>query len=562
MGEIQMSSEKVFILGLDGASPDIIESLIDQGKVPTFKKLKEEGVMGRLRTTIPPITGSAWSSFMTGKNPGKHGIFDFIRRKKGTYLLSPINAEFRDGRSFWSWAGDEGKKICVFNVPITYPPEKVNGIMVSGMLTPSNKTDYTYPPSLAKELERITGGYEIHIKESYSKGGEERFLTHLYEVTDKRIKAMEYLFGLEDWDVFIAIFQGIDVLQHELWHCWDRNHFRHDPSQEKYFDVIPEFYQKMDAVLKRVLEDWIGSERTLIVMSDHGAGPLEKLLYINNFLMEKGFLKLKKGVRTSIKNLLFRSGFVPMNFYHLLLRMGLGRLKRKARFGQTQSLLKPFFLSFEDVDWSQSVAYSIGSTAGQVYLNLKGREPQGIVEPDREFGRIREEIIRELKELIDEETGEKVVGEIYRKEEIYHGPHLNEAPDIIFFAKGFEIAAFGEYEFASHRILDYSRGVSASHRMEGLLMMKGKRIKEGMTLEGAQIIDLAPSVLYLLNLPIPNSMDGRVLQKAFLDGTLQEQPIRFLEEEGPSSDFHPGGIYSDEEEEDLKRRLRTLGYLT
>jgi len=139
---------------------------------------------------------------------------------------------------------------------------------------------------------------------------------------------------------------------------------------------------------------------------------------------------------------------------------------------------------------------------------------------------------------------------------------LNEAPDIIFFPKGFEIAAFGEYEFASHRILDYSRGVSASHRMEGLLMMKGKRIKEGMTLEGAQIIDLAPSILYLLNLPIPNSMDGRVLQKAFLDGTLQEQPIRFLEEEGPSSDFHPKGIYSDEEEEDLKRRLRTLGYLT
>jgi len=557
-----MSSEKVFILGLDGASPEIIELLIDQGKLPTFKKLKEEGVMGRLRTTIPPITGSAWSSFMTGKNPGKHGIFDFIRRREGTYYLMPINAEFREGRSFWSWASDAGRRVCIFNVPITYPPEKVNGVMVSGMLTPSNKTDYTYPPYVAGELDQVTGGYQIHIKESYSKGGEERFLAHLYEVTGKRIKAMEYLFKLEDWDLFIAIFQGIDVLQHELWHCWDPNHFRHDPSQEKYLEAIPECYQKMDAVLKRILEDWINPERTLIVMSDHGAGRLQKLLYINNYLMEKGFLKLKKGIRTSIKNILFRSGLVPMTFYHLLLRMGLGRLKRKARFGQAQSLLKSFFLSFEDVDWSQSVAYSIGSTAGQIYLNLKGREPQGIVEPNHEFDRIREEIIQELKELVDEETGEKVVEEIFRKEEIYHGPHLKEAPDIIFFPKGFEIAAFGEYEFASNRILDYSWGVSGSHRMEGLLMMKGKRIQQGVTLEGSQIIDLAPSILYLLNLPIPNSMDGKVLQKAFLNKVLQEEPIRFVEEGGPSSDFHPKDIYSDEEEEELKKQLKNLGYLT
>ena len=557
-----MSFEKVFILGLDGASPDIIESLVGEGRLPAFKRLKEEGVMGKLRTTIPPITGSAWSSFMTGQNPGKHGIFDFIRRREGTYHLSPINAEFREGRSFWSWASDAGKKVCVFNVPVTYPPEKVNGIMVSGMLTPPNKTDYTYPPSLAQDLDRITGGYQIHIKESYSKGGEDRFLTHLYEVTEKRIKAMEYLFKLEDWDLFIAIFQGIDVLQHELWHCWDRNHFRHDPSQKKYLETIPEFYQKMDTVLKRILDDWIGPERTLIVMSDHGAGRLQKLLYINNFLMKKGFLKLKRGVRTSIKNLFFRSGLVPMTFYHLLLHMGLGRLKRKARFGQTQSLLKPFFLSFEDVDWNQSVAYSIGSTAGQIYLNLKGREPQGIVEPDHEFKRIREEIIRELQGLLDEETGEKVVEEIYRKEEIYQGPHLREAPDIIFFPKGFEIAAFGEYEFASHRILDYSWGVSGSHRMDGLLMMKGELIQQGITLEGAQIIDLAPSILYLLNLPIPNTMDGKVLQMAFLDGFFQKRPVRFIEEEGPGVDFHPREIYSDQEEEELKKQLKNLGYLT
>ncbi len=554
-----MSSEKIFVLGLDGASPRVIESLIELGRLPTFRKLREEGVAGNLRTTIPPITGSAWSSFMTGKNPGKHGIFDFIHRKEGTYQLSPINAKLREGRSFWSRAGEAGKKVCIFNVPVTYPPEKVNGIMVTGMLTP-NKMDYTFPPSLVKDLDRVTGGYRIHITESYSVGREEQFLKHLEEMTEMRKRAMEYLFGLEDWDIFIAIFEGTDVIQHELWHCSDPSHFRHDPSQEKYLDVIPAYYEKMDAILKQVMEQWIGPEWNLIVMSDHGAGPLYKLLYVNNFLMKKGFLKLKTGILPSVRNLLFRQGVVPMTFYHLLLKMGLGRLKKKARFGQSESLLKPFFLSFEDVDWSKTRAYSIGSTAGQVYINLKGREPEGIVQPGAEFEGVREAIIEELKGLKDEETGQPVVREIYRKEELYSGPHLREAPDIVFLPRDLEIAAFGEYEFASHRVLDPSRGVSGSHRMDGLLMMKGKRIRQGAAIEDAEIIDLAPSILHLLDLPVPREMDGKVLGSAFLDRSFEEAPVRYVEEEGASG-FHPDEVYTETEEEELKERLRSLNYL-
>jgi predicted AlkP superfamily phosphohydrolase/phosphomutase len=554
-----MSSEKIFVLGLDGASPEVIDSLIALGRLPAFGKLKKEGVWGKLRTTIPPITGSAWSSFMTGKNPGKHGIFDFIHRKEGTYHLSPINARLREGRPFWSWAGDAGKKVCIFNVPVTYPPERVNGIMVTGMLTPSNKMDYTFPPSLAKELDRVTQGYRIHITESYSKGREEHFLKHLEEMTEMRKKAMEYLFGLEDWDVFIAIFEGVDIIQHELWHCSDRTHFRHDPSQEKYLDVIANYYERMDGILKEITDRWIGPEWNLMVMSDHGAGPLHKLLYVNNFLMKRSFLQLKKGVLPTLRNLLFRQGIVPMTFYHFLLRIGLGKLKKKARFGQSESLLKPFFLSFEDVDWSRTKAYSIGSTAGQVYVNLKGREPMGTVQPGAEFEEVREAIIGELKMLVDEETGKPVVDEIYRKEELYSGPHLREAPDIVFLPRNLEIASFGEYEFASHRILDPSRGVSGSHRMDGLLMMKGHRIQQGAEIEGAEIIDLAPSILYLLGLPIPEGVDGRVLKNAFLPRTFEEAPVRHVEE--GSFGFQPEEVYNETEEEELKERLRSLNYL-
>ena len=496
-----MLNEKVVVLGLDGASPDIIDSLIQEGRLPSFKALRDGGISGRLRTTVPPITGSAWSSFMTGKNPGKHGIFDFTYRKDGEYELAPISAHMRDGKAFWSIAGEVNKKVCIFNVPVTYPPEAVNGVMVSGMLTPSSRGDYTYPLSVANELDRVTGKYQIHITESYSKRREGRFLKHLYDVTLKQKKAMNYLLERDEWDIFVAVFQGIDVLQHELWHTYDRKHFRHGQHEEQYTDEIPRFYEFMDGVLGELME-WCDKQGSvLIVMSDHGAGPLKKLLYVNNFLMKKGFLKLKRSTMTRFKHLLFRLGIAPMTFYHILLLVGLGRLKHKTRFGQGSSWLKQFFLSFEDVDWNSTKAYAIGSTAGQVYVNLRGREPGGIIEAGKEYEEVREDIIAELSALVDRETGETIIEDIYKKEELYSGPHSVIAPDIVFLPKGLEIVAFGEYEFASHRMLDYSHGLSGSHRMDGVLMMKGVGLRKGIKIMNANIMDIAPTVLYLLGLP-------------------------------------------------------------
>jgi len=516
------------------------------------------GVSGKLRTTIPPITGSAWSSFMTGKNPGKHGIFDFTYRKDETYELSPISARMREGKAFWSIATEAGKKVCVFNVPVTYPPAEVNGIMVSGMLTPSSRDDYTYPQSVASELDRVTGKYQIHITESYSKNREERFLEHLHEVTSKQKKAMDFLLGQDEWDLFVAVFQGIDVLQHELWHTYDRQHFRHGQHEEQYIDTIPKFYEFIDRVLGEVMA-WCDKHGfTLIVMSDHGAGPLKKLLYVNNFLIKKGFLRLKGGATTRFKYFLFRLGMAPMTFYHILLSVGLGRLKHKTRFGQGSSWLKKFFLSFEDVDWSASKAYAIGTTAGQVYVNLKGREPGGIVEEGKEYETVREEIIAELRKLTDQQTGQHIIEEIYKKEELYSGPRAVSAPDIVFLPKGLEIAAFGEYEFASHRILDYSRALSSSHRMDGILMMKGEGLKQGVTIMNGNIMDIAPTVLYLLGLFVAADMDGVVLRDAISNEILKQHPIQSADM--ATHGVHSTEIYTKSEEEELKAHLKSLGY--
>lgn len=551
-------NRKIFVLGLDGASPEVIDSLIGEGKLPAFRALRDTGVSGKLRTTIPPITGSAWSSFMTGKNPGKHGIFDFTYRKEGTYDLSPISARMRHGKAFWSIASEAGRKVCVYNVPVTYPPDSVNGIMVSGMLTPSNRDDFTHPVSVAKLLDEVAGKYEIHITESYSRNGEDRFLRHLYDVTSKQKRAMDFLLRHDEWDLFVAVFQGIDVLQHELWHTYDKNHFRHGRHEEMYRHVIPDFYEYMDTMVGEIMNWCDRANAVLIVMSDHGAGPLNKLMYVNNFLMTKGFLKLKRGIPTRLKHLLFRLGVAPMTFYHILLGIGLGKLKHKTRFGQGSSWLKKFFLSFQDVDWSVSKAYAIGTTAGQVYINVKGREPKGSVSEGSEYEEVREEIIEALRAFIDDETGRPVIENIYRREELYSGERALSAPDIVFLPKGLETAAFGEYEFASHRVLDYSRGLSSSHRMDGILFLRGSGLRKGVSITNGRIMDIAPTVLYLLGLPVAEDMDGAVLSDAIEVGVLEQNPVQLAGAAAGGSDF--SDVYSKTEEEELKAHLKSLGY--
>jgi predicted AlkP superfamily phosphohydrolase/phosphomutase len=306
------------------------------------------------------------------------------------------------------------------------------------------------------------------------------------------------------------------------------------------------------------MERWKGPDKTIVVMSDHGAGPLKKLLYVNNFLMAHGFLKLKKDFVTKIKYLLFKCGLSPMTFYHVLLRVGLGKLKHKARFAQGSSWLKKFFLSYEDVDWSKTKAYAIGTTAGQVYMNLQGREPAGIVVPGDDYKRSREEIIEALFTLVDEDSGEKVVEELYRKEDLYTGPNVDKAPDIVFLPKGLEIAAFGEYEFASHRLIDFSRGLSGAHRMDGLLMMSGMNLKKGERAHNAHIMDLAPTVLYLMGLPVPKDLDGKVLENILKDGLLSNNPVAVSGDTSDSS--ATSDSYSAKEEEQLKGYLKSLGY--
>lgn len=554
---------KVLCIGLDGATFDLIKPFIAQGKLPTFKKLMDAGAWSELRSTVPPVTASAWSSFMTGKNPAAHGLFDFMQRRENSYDLAPVSARDRDGKAVWDLIGAAGKRVIVMNVPVTWPPAPVNGVLVTGMLTPRNAENYTYPKELAAEIRAAVGEYIVYSDEVYSKGRGEIFLNALKRSINQRVRAAEYLLQKYPADFFVLVFPETDTVSHGLWSAYDPTHHEHDSAEADtrvgtfhetpLRDGILEIYQHIDSLLARLTTNH-QSPMTILLMSDHGHGPVRNFLYVNNFLAQRGFLKFKANLASQLKRAAFQLGLTPRFVYNILLALGFGKLRRtldKRRGGR--GLLKRFFLSFGDVDWSRTRAYSIGYI-GEVHINLQGREPHGIVAPGDEYERTREDVINSLREL-KLPDGAPLVEHIWKKEEIYHGAHLAAAPDILFLPRNLETIAFGDFEFGSNRVIEKSFGVSSSHRMNGIFVASGAGIKPTGEFRGAQLIDLAPTILHLLGLPVPTDLDGRVLTEALADA-------RAVEYGGTAEGNATTDGYSEEEEQEVIERLADLGYIS
>jgi len=252
-----------------------------------------------------------------------------------------------------------------------------------------------------------------------------------------------------------------------------------------------------------------------------------------------------------------------MKIYNQLMRFGLGKFKREVVRGQGQSLLKTLFLSFDDVDWQRTVAYSLGNV-GQIRLNVRGREPQGIVSPGEQYETVRDEIIRGLSKLRDPDTGELVVQAIYRREEIYHGRHTDLAADIVFIPTRMEYFGFGEYEFGSNEIIEsMKRGISGTHRPNGMFLLWGPPVLPDTWVKGANLVDLAPTILHLMDQPVLSDMDGRVLTDTLKPEFTTLKPRVEPNENGKSSpsDKSSDGDLTADEAETISKRLRDLGYV-
>ena len=552
------SQVKVLVIGLDGGTLSLLRPWVREGHLPVLGGLMAGGAAGTLRTTMPPVTASAWTSFATGKNPGKHGLVDFIRLRDGSYDISLVNATQRSGKAIWNILGDRGRRVIVVGVPATYPPEPVNGYMVTGLMTPGTHSDYTFPPELKRDLHKLVGPFPLVPSEKHRSGRLEDFLEDMKHCVTTRTEAALHLMRRGSWDFLSIVYSSTDMVQHELWHLLDEGDRRYDPARATAArDVILDFYREVDRSMGRLIDE-AGQETFVVVMSDHGFGPVYSFFHANNWLHRMGVLHFKRTPLCAVKYLLYRLGLTPLNALRLLTSVGLARLRERVKSGKGHGLLSRLFLSHLDIDWSRTRAFVVGS-CGKIYVNLAGKLPRGSVQPGPEYEQLIETLIREGLALRDPRSGEPVIEGVLRKEEIFRGDRAEHLPDLVMVPARFEYMPFGDVDFASNRVVEPILGQTGTHRMEGMVVLKGPGVRAGAELEGAEIIDLAPTILYAMGLPVPADMDGRVLAQAFEPTVLAQRPLEVMDAELPAELAVES--YSPEDEEQVRERLRSLGYV-
>jgi predicted AlkP superfamily phosphohydrolase/phosphomutase len=553
-------SKKLFVIGLDGASFTVLDSLIEKGYLKNLARLIEGGARADLETTFPPITAVAWSSFMTGKNPGKHGIFEFVRLDKDSKRELAVNASFRQGRAIWDMLSDAGKRVIVHNFPCTYPPRELNGLMIADFMTPRGRRDFTRPLSLLAELEAKFGPYRLHLSQTYAGGKAQGVLDELNDELEYKAKVSEYLMTQYDWDAFFQYFWGTDRIQHELWHIIDDQHPRHNPEEARqYREKVYDYFDRVDQVIGNLLS-LAGKDPLVWVASDHGFGPAHKYCSFNIWLLQEGFLKLKTDALTRLKKAMFSLGLTPEAAFKLIKKLPLGKLRpaRGASNDQRAStLLSAFFLSFNDVDWSRTLAFSKGNY-GQIYVNLKGREPNGAVS-EQDYASVRHRIVERLKALKDPQTGEPWADQVFVREDVYEGPRVADAPDVAFLPRDMRCLPLGNADFTSNKFMVDAFGISGCHRMRGIMIGNGSAVKPGSRMDVASIYDVAPTLLYLLGEALPDDMDGRALTEIISDEFLRANPVQFAS--ASRAEQNDKLEFSEEENDEIIESLKNLGYI-
>ena len=436
---------RMAVIGLDGVPYRMIMDLTAQGVMPVMAKLLEEGYACKMDSSMPPVSSVAWTSFMTGTNPAKHGIFGFMDRRRESYGIYFPNATQIKSPALWDILTDAGKKTVAVNIPQTYPARETNGVIISGFVA-LDLEKAVYPHKLVEALREMD--YRIDVDYQNADERKDEFFKDLFYTLKKRRETFLYLLGKVPWDLFIGVFTGTDRLQHYFWDDYEN-------TDSPWRQTVLDYYREIDTVIGEMTET-MGADTALLMLSDHGFAHLEKEVFINTWLKQQGYLQLKNDPPKS----------------------------------------------FEDIDAENTRAFALDPS--RIYINVKGAMPQGIVNPGLEYEQLRKTLSEGVLALRDEETGKPVISRVFRKEELYKGPFIDKAPDLVLWgAQGYDLKGaiskkdvLGRGKFTGMHTHD-----DAFFYLRRLAPLKVK----------PHIQDLAPTILQLLDIPVPPDMDGRPL---------------------------------------------------
>jgi predicted AlkP superfamily phosphohydrolase/phosphomutase len=558
-------NRRVLVIGLDSATFDLIHPWSEEGLLPNLTKIMETGSFAPLASTLQPTTAPAWVTFMTGVNQGKHGLYDFVQRKAGSYNLEITSSVHVRAPFLFDYLGQQGQKVVALNIPYTYPPRPVNGVMIGGPFAPVVTRELVYPPTYYETLRQVVPDYFVLPDfNGRAKDPMADYAQQLLKGVELREKLSLHLMQTEPWDLFMVVFMAADEVQHTFWHCMAA---AEGSPEAAYRHTIRQVYQRLDTAVGRLIAqaeaDGDERETTVIVLSDHGAGEFRWMINLNRWLADFGYLHFlppqRRGGRQWQAQLMQKLAVAYRNYVPADARATLRNRMGADRFSQMKEGFESKLL-ISNVDWQQTQVYSLGA-GGNIFINLAGREPEGIVPPEA-YEPLRKRLIEELMTLADPVTGEQVIKKVHKREELYAGPQLGNAPDLIIEWCDYACWGRGRYDhgdpvFQAQRSFDYSvQPLTGSHRQHGVLLAMGPHIRQGEIIAAPRLLDMAPTILAMLGLIPPDVMDGRILDELF---TPDWQPPQ----QAVDTDSVAGGMfaYDAEDEEKITEHLRSLGYL-
>jgi predicted AlkP superfamily phosphohydrolase/phosphomutase len=499
-------ANRVLIVGWDGADWDILDPLLEAGELPALAAFLERGRRGVSRSCLPSHSWAAWPTFLTGRDPGGHGVFDILEYRPGAARRLPVSANSILAPTWPERVSAAGKTTLLVNVPLTYPPPQIKGAVIAGGIVPP-RTTYSWPPDLGARLDwPINGGSWTTFR-----GRPVDLVAELERLTRKRAAGMRTLLDEEPWDVACLVFVSTDRAQHCLLEYVHPGHPAFaEASASPVAERVRDLYRLLDRELASILER-THDDDLVVLMSDHGHHPCTRAVSMNKVLEHLGFLRF--GAGSTLVNLL-----------------SWGRVRSVARVVYDRlGLHGRVAVPTPPIDWARTIAYtSVVSTGEGVSVNLTGREPEGTVSR-ADYERVRDEVAQALLEFTDD-RGEHPVGAVLRKEEVLSGPYLDRAPDLL-------LQAAPLYSLShARRMVEDADWLSGDHRPEGVYVMAGPGIEAGAGPE-ISLGDFAAQIAHEIGLPADPEW-GR--------SGLEAEPV---------------GAYSDEEERLVEERLRGLGYL-
>lgn len=560
---MESGNSKVFIISLDGATFDIVRPFMQQGCMPNLKRFMEQGLSAELESVIPAVTAPAWTSFMTGKHPSKHGVFGFTQFDASDYRVKLTNARDIRSKTIWQILSEKGKRCVVVNLPYTTPPYEINGIIVSGWDSPPK--NFTYPQQLEEQILQKFPDYRSNLNMwifDYMPGKSEANFDKLIETLvrgcEQGSQMAQQFMEEEPWDVLMVHFQQTDWIQHKLWGYIEeaaRNANSTDPKVQQ----VRECYRRFDEQVGILLGKADRFHPLTIVLSDHGFGDYKGELYPNYYLHQWGYYQesnsAEKDTAKPVRDFFYKYAMLKPAY------RGMAKLKHFAE-NMLQFRRYKAFNSWVDfaggtfggralpVDWSRTKVATVGAyECAFLFVNLIGRSPNGIV-PQEQYESIVEDLIAKFSVLTHPETGKKLYRRVARGCEVYaqtgDGILL---PDVILLPdEGYGLSS----KISDMLPVGTPEGV---HRHNGVLFVRGEGIKTSVPHFFPDLVDLAPTILHSLGLPVPSDMDGRALEEIFS----APRPVQY--EQVDNAVLQAPAEYLNSEAEVIEQRLKALGYV-